>query len=136
MEKLTGGASGDWNATLSNLPLDINPDVFSMRAVPSTARTERILQICEDFGLTDPYRALHPADRDYTYIPASVLRTNRSHIDFFLVSDIIFEDIQKCEIAQSFCRKSFDHRNIVLCFKKSKKMAESVLTIGLSIIRY
>jgi len=22
---------GDWNATFSNLPLEINPDVFSMR---------------------------------------------------------------------------------------------------------
>jgi exonuclease III len=109
---------GDWNATLSNLPLDINPDVFSMQAVPSTARTERILQMCEDFGLSDPYRALHPTDRDYTYIPSGVLRTNRSCIDFFLISDIIFEDIQKCEIAQSFCRKSFDHKNIGLFFKK------------------
>jgi exonuclease III len=120
---------GDWNATLSNLPLDTNPDVFSMRAVPSTARTERILQICEDFGLTDPYRTLHPADRDYTYIPSGVLRTNRSRIDFFLLSDTIFENVQKCEIAQSFCRKSFDHKNIVLCFKKSKKKVGSVLTM-------
>ena len=74
---------GDWNATYSNLPLNINPDVFSMRSVPSTARTERILQLCDEYELTDPYRTLQPDERDYTYVPAGVLRQNRSRIDFF-----------------------------------------------------
>jgi hypothetical protein len=44
-----------------------------MRAVPSTARTERILQLCEEYELTDPYRTLQPDGRDYTYVPAGVL---------------------------------------------------------------
>jgi len=112
---------GDWNATLSNLPLNVNPDVFSMRAVPSTARTNRILQLCDEFSLADPYRSLHPEERDYTYIPSGVLRTNRSRIDYFLVSDVLFENISKCEIAQAFCKKSFDHKHITLSFKKAKK---------------
>ncbi len=112
---------GDWNATLSNLPLNVNPDVFSMRAVPSTARTNRILQLCDEFSLADPYRSLHPDERDYTYIPSGVLRTNRSRIDYFLVSDVLFENISKCEIAQAFCKKSFDHKHITLSFKKAKK---------------
>ncbi len=112
---------GDWNATLSNLPLNVNPDVFSMRAVPSTARTNRILQLCDEFSLADPYRSLHPEERDYTYIPSGVLRTNRSRIDYFLVSDVLFENISKCEIAQAFCKKSFDHKHITLSFKKIKK---------------
>jgi hypothetical protein len=112
---------GDWNATFSNLPLDINPDVFSMRAVPSTVRTERILQLCEEFSLSDPYRSLHPDWKDYTYIPAGDMRLNRSRIDFFLVSDSIFDSISACDIAQSFCKKSFDHKKITLSFKKIKK---------------
>jgi hypothetical protein len=112
---------GDWNATLSNLPLNVNPDVFSMRAVPSTARTNRILQLCEDFRLLDPYRTLHPDQRDYTYIPSGVLRTKRSRIDYFLITEDLFETVSKCEIAQSFCKKSFDHKNITLSFKKEKK---------------
>jgi hypothetical protein len=37
--------------------------------------------------------------------------------------------VSKCEIAQSFCKKSFDHKNIALSFKKEKKEAENVLTI-------
>jgi hypothetical protein len=92
-----------------------------MRAVPSTARTNRILQLCDEFSLADPYRSLHPEERDYTYIPSGVLRTNRSRIDYFLVSDVLFENIAKCEIAQAYCKKSFDHKHISLSFKKEKK---------------
>jgi hypothetical protein len=112
---------GDWNATFSSLPNDINPDVFSMRAIPSTVRSERILQLCEEFGLSDPYRSLHPDARDYTYVPSGVLRINRSRIDFFLVSDSIFGNIKSCTIAQSFCKNAFDHKNIMLSLKKQKK---------------
>jgi hypothetical protein len=112
---------------VSNLPLNVNPDVFSMRAVPSTARTNRILQLCEDFRLLDPYRTLHPDQRDYTYIPSGVLRTNRSRIDYFLITEDLFENVSKCEIAQSFCKKSFDHKNITLSFKKEKKRGRKCL---------
>jgi len=112
---------GDWNATYSNLPNDINPDVFSMRAIPSTVRSDRILQLCEEFGLSDPYRSLHPDARDYTYVPSGVLRINRSRIDFFLVSDSIFGNVTTCTIAQSFCKNAFDHKNIMLSFKKQKR---------------
>ncbi len=112
---------GDWNTTFSNLPVNTNPDVFSMRAEPSAARTERILQICEEFNLTDPYRMLQPEGRDYMYIPSGVLRTNRSHIDYFLISDELIQDVGKCKVAPSLCKKSFNHKNISLCFKKRKK---------------
>jgi exonuclease III len=109
---------GDWNATFSNLPLETNPD---MRAVPSTVRTRHILQLCENFSLSEPFRLLHPDERDYTYIPSGVLRTNRSRIDYFLISDVIFENVVSCTIAQGFCKKSFDHKHIMLNFKKKKK---------------
>ena len=113
--------AGDWNATFSDLPVNLNPDVFSMRAVPSTVRTARILQICQDMDLTDPFRALHPDERDFTYVPSGVLRTNRSRIDFFLVSESLFPELHSCTIAQSFCRRSFDHKPIRLSFKKDRK---------------
>ncbi len=112
---------GDWNAVFSNLPLNINPDIFSLRAVPSTARTERILQLCEEYELTDPYRMLQPDGRDFTYVPAGVLRQNRSRIDYFLISENMLNEVSKCEIAQGFCKKSFDHKSILLSFKKGKK---------------
>ena len=85
---------GDWNATYSDLPVNINPDVFSMQAVPSFARTARILQLCEDWGISDPYRGLNPGDKDFTYVPSGLLRRNRSRIDFFLISDDLRGEIQ------------------------------------------
>jgi exonuclease III len=118
---------GDWNAVFSDFPLNINPDIFSMRAVPSTARTEIILQLCEEYELTDPYRMLQPDGRDYTYVPASVLRQNRSRIDFFLMSKNMLNEVSRCEIAQGFCKKSFDHKSIFLSFKKGKKRVINVL---------
>ena len=118
---------GDWNATFSDLPVERNPDIFSMRAVPSTRRTARILQMCEDRQLSDPFRSLNPEERDFTYIPSGVLRSNRSRIDYFLVSDCIFGQIKSCTIAPSFCKKSFDHRPIFLSFKKERKKGRNVM---------
>jgi exonuclease III len=103
---------GDWNACYSDLPVDSNPDVCFMRTVPSQRRTERILQLCADRKLSDPFRCLHLEERDYTYIPSGVLRSNRSRIDFFLISDEIFSEVKSCTIADAICRKSFDHKAI------------------------
>jgi exonuclease III len=89
---------GDWNASYSNLPADSNPDVCFMRTIPSLRRTERILQLCADLKLSDPYCCLNPEEEDYTYIPSGVLRSNRSRIDFFLISDDIFADVISCSI--------------------------------------
>jgi hypothetical protein len=91
-----------------------------MRAVPNTARTRQILQLCENFSFSDQYRFLHPDERDYTYVPSGVLRRNRSHIDYFLISDSIFINVVSCTIAQAFCKNAFDHKHIMLSFKKKR----------------
>ena len=91
---------GDWNATYSVERVGSNPDVFFMQAIPSAARTARILQICEDWNLSDPFRGLHPDDKDYTYVPAGALRKNRSRIDFFFLSDSLFGHLLDCTISQ------------------------------------
>jgi hypothetical protein len=44
-----------------------------------------------------------------------------------LVSDSIFDCIAECDIAQSFCKKSFDHKNITLSFKKVKKKGRTCI---------
>jgi len=112
---------GDWNATYSDLPVERNPDLFSMRSLPSIARTNRILQLCESARLSDPYRCLHPDEKDYTYVPAGVLRSNRSRIDFFLISDSLYTELFECSIGQSNFKKSFDHKPVFLTFKREKK---------------
>jgi exonuclease III len=80
-----------------------------MRNLPSRYRSERVAELAEDLDLSDPFRALHPDVKEFTYHPSGNLRKNRSRIDFFLVSSILYNQLQPCSIAQGFCRKSFDH---------------------------
>jgi exonuclease III len=109
---------GDWNATLSNLPANNNPDVAFMRDIPSRIRTAHVLELCEEADLSDPFRTLHPDSTDFTYNPSGDLRKNRSRIDFFLVSPVLYNLIGSCTIAQGYCRKTFDHKPIFLNLKK------------------
>ncbi len=127
---------GDWNATHSILPTDTNPDVFSMRAVPSTARTRRILQLCENFGLSDPYRLLHPDARDFIYIPSGVLRRNRSRIDFFLISDTIFEGYLPVILLRHFAKMPSIINRFHSVLKKREKKVEFASTIEYCPTRY
>jgi exonuclease III len=74
---------GDWNATICFDDVTVNPDVMFMRSIPSRFRSERIAELCENLDLSDPFRTLHPEDKEFTYYPSGTQRKNRSHIDFF-----------------------------------------------------
>jgi exonuclease III len=111
---------GDWNTTVSNLPIGSNPDVAFMRNIPSRIRSDHLLELCGDADLSDPYRTLHPDGVDFSYNPSGDLRKNRSRIDFSLVSPYIYQYIESCTVAQGYCRKTFDHKPIFLRLKKKK----------------
>ena len=121
---------GDWNATLSNLPVDSNPDVAFMRDIPSRIRTGHVLELCEDADLSDPFRTLHPDSTDFTYNPSGDLRKNRSHIDYFLMSPVLYNLLESCTIAQGYCRKTFDHKPIFLNLKKKRCGGRAVVYNG------
>ncbi len=121
---------GDWNATLSNLPVNNNPDVAFMRDIPSRIRTAHMLELCEDADLSDPFRTLHPDCTDFTYNPSGDLRKNRSRIDFFLVSPILYNILESCTIAQGYCRKTFDYKPIFLSLKKKRSGGRAVVYNG------
>jgi exonuclease III len=71
---------GDWNATWDPRPANINGDVINMINIPSRARSEKINEIANRSGLTDPYRILHPVKKEFTYIPNARMNLNRSRI--------------------------------------------------------
>ena len=112
---------GDWNATMSAAPADINLDIINMRDIPSRVRTDALLGVCTEFDLVDPFRLLNPLTKDYSYEPHGYVRQNRSRIDFFLVSALAAEDIKQCYIVDRFCKKSFDHRPVICSFGKQFK---------------
>jgi hypothetical protein len=51
---------GDWNCTYSTEPLAFNIDCLNMNRVPNLNHSVKVRELCEIFGLSDPYRFLYP----------------------------------------------------------------------------
>jgi exonuclease III len=112
--------AGDWNLTYSTCNSADNIDVINMNNPPSIGRSMKLLEICNSFQLTDPFRALYYNKRDYTYVPRTG-RRNRSRLDFFLVSDDLLQLCNECTIAPALDTLLFDHKHITLSFNVSAK---------------
>jgi hypothetical protein len=67
----------------------------------------------------DPYRALHPTRRDFSYAPLG-LRKNRLRLDFFLVNSTLISNLRKCDIAPVVSTSFFDHKSVSLDFTRNK----------------
>jgi exonuclease III len=74
--------AGDWNCTYSCEPAIYNIDIHRMLSPPSLIRSGWLNEICIKHHLTDPYRAMGPTLKDFTFTPRGT-RANRSRIDFF-----------------------------------------------------
>ncbi len=106
---------GDWNCTISCNKAENNIDVFSMTNIPSVSRSTRLNELCINCCLSDPFRAMHPHTRDFTYIPRHGGK-NRSRIDFFLVSDALVSTVSRCNINPALSTELFDHKAIIMKF--------------------
>jgi exonuclease III len=111
---------GDWNSTWDSSPPNSNIDIINMVNLPSRFRTEKVLEIANIFGLTDPYRLLHPNRAEFTYTPNAIANNNRSRIDHFLVNRDLLPVIKSCEIEHGRLTKLFDHKSINLKLGKNK----------------
>ena len=111
---------GDWNCTLSAAPIDINLDCQNMRELPNIRHSRYLEQFCEDLGLQDPFRSLHPVHKDFSYTPFGTVRNNKSRLDFFLISNALVGGVQSCEIEPNAQSKLFDHKAVILSFIKEK----------------
>ena len=109
---------GDWNATYSTNESVHNIDIHNMAAPPSIFRSHMLCELCLQSGLSDPYRSLYPERRDFTFQPRS-RRSNRSRLDFFLVSDCMIDCIKECSISTEIATELFDHKSVQLSFGKS-----------------
>ena len=67
--------AGDWNATYSTGDRDSNIDIYSMANPPSITRSGWLQEICTRHHLSDPFRALHPTRRDFTFVPRGGKKT-------------------------------------------------------------
>ena len=115
---------GDWNATFDNAEIGINLDTVNMLNIPSTHRTNKILEICDEFNLVEPFRKKNPTKREYTFIPSGILSNNRSRIDFFLISNALYSNEINVIIPHSLTSTLFDHKPVTLLLKR-KTLARS-----------
>ena len=118
---------GDWNATLDGSRTELNLDVVNMRNIPSARRTEKILQLCNNLNLIDPFRTLFPNKKEYTFIPSAVNQNNRSRLDFFLISKDIFNEHTNCTIPNCLTTTLFDHKPVLLTFTSTGKNFKAIV---------
>jgi exonuclease III len=78
---------GDWNTVVDNRPPQYNVDIINMVSVPNAVNLNLLEELSTDLMLSDPFRTLYPTRIDFTYTPFGLMRSNRSRIDFFMVSD-------------------------------------------------
>ena len=111
---------GDWNATLDDSPVESNIDIVNMRAIPSIRRTRKILELCDNLSIVDPFRASNPQKKEYTYVPSGLNDQNRSRLDYFLISHRLLNYNTRCIIPHSLTSTLFDHKpvELLLCGKK------------------
>ena len=74
---------GDWNTVWDGNELPDNIDVLNMQTIPNIQNQVMLHNMANEFGLTDPYRAIKPNIREYSYCPFGTKRLIRSRLDFF-----------------------------------------------------
>ena len=116
---------GDLNTTWDNRNVNENLDVHAMINIPSVFRSNKLREICANHNLTDPYRALYPNRKDYTFVPSAINSLNRSRIDMFLVKFPLIEHVKNCTISHGLLSAHFDHKCINLTLKK--KMVSKII---------
>jgi exonuclease III len=114
---------GDWNATHSCLPIASNIDVINMQALPNIANSKKLKELCLELGLSDPFRALYPNKIEFTFAPWGNTGTNRSRLDFFVISNNIIPLVSDCRIKPSVQSRLFDHKAVTLDFTIKKPLS-------------
>jgi exonuclease III len=112
--------AGDWNATYCTEDGIGNIDTLNMLHPPSIIRSAWLAEICDQFNLSDPFRVLHYNKKEFTFIPKAGT-SNRSRLDFFLISDRLLTICNQCFISASLQSELFDHKSINLTFQSKKK---------------
>ena len=70
--------------------------------------------MCTELSLLDPTRVPYPNSRLYTYAPFGNLHSNRSRLDFFVISDNLLPALLECKPAMVPTINLFDHKPVKL----------------------
>jgi hypothetical protein len=109
---------GDWNTTLDPRNTETNIDTLNTAGIPSSRHSNRLIKLCQDNDLGDPFRHLYPDKREFTYIPFPAASINRSRLDFFLITNRLLDNCVNCRIPNSLSSLNFDHKPVYLLFRR------------------
>jgi len=118
---------GDWNATLDISDVENNLDLVNMQNIPSVRRSTKIHEICEEFNLIEPFRTKYPNKREYTFVPSGNNEINRSRLDFFLISTVLYNQDTVSTVPHSLTSTLFDHKPVTLQLKRKKIIRRDII---------
>ncbi len=118
---------GDWNCTLDSRNSRHNIDTYNMAGIPSLRRSQWLNSLCRNVKLIDPYRQLHPEKLEFTYVPFDENATNRSRLDFFLISDNLMSRCINCRVPSSLSTLLFDHKQVHLIFRRDNPHKKQII---------
>jgi exonuclease III len=118
---------GDWNATLDSSNSRINIDTFNTAGIPSVRRSIWLNKLCDENNLLDPYRYFYPDTREFTFVPFSENATNRSRLDFFLISKTLTSQCINCRIPNYLSSLLFDHKQVTLFFRRDNPYKKQII---------
>ncbi len=118
---------GDWNCTLDSRNSNINIDVLNTATIPSRLRSLWLNDFIATVNLTDPFRHFYPESREFTYVPYAENATNRSRLDFFLISNSLVDRCINCRIPNSLSTMLFDHKQVSLLFRRENPYKKQTL---------
>jgi exonuclease III len=113
---------GDWNTVIDGSPVAENPDLHLMKTFPNHSQHLKLIAFMEKFDLTDPYRIYHPDGGEFSCAPFGTLRSNRSRLDFFLVSRPVLPTVLESKIVLGRLCKLFDHSSINQFISRTEKI--------------
>jgi hypothetical protein len=112
---------GDWNTVIDSSPVAENQDLHLMKTFPNHSQHVKLLAFMKKFDLIDPYHICYPDGAEFSYAPFGTLRSNRSRLDFFLVSRPVLPTVLESKIVLGKLCKLFDHSSISLLLGDNKK---------------
>jgi exonuclease III len=118
---------GDWNTTLDQRNCAAIIDTYNTVGIPSARRSAWLNQLCTGLSLKDPYRYFYPETREFTYVSYSVNATNRSPLDYFLISEDLLTQCINCRIPNTLSSLLFDHKQVSLIFRRDNPYKKQTL---------
>ena len=95
-----------------NLVLDPEKDYFNYLHINNPKARNKVLELIENYNLTDIFREIYPEEKRYTWRKPSPCKQAR--LDFFLISSTMLNTVEESKILNSY--KS-DHSPILLKLK-------------------